>query len=460
MCFTYSIIPNYSFFSKEPIRTNPYRPVCKHLQTIENSYPFFVDGISIYSTIWIPTKCVLEKQNIPTKIELNYDFFIWNTNANEFLNFYLLYKDTKECGLILFPSSPFKENSLYVFYLGKHQFYEFLGSKYKKNLEAEWQILKNSLELKVKNPETIQLIEFIKSMFWQRFNKNLDSGIYSLLPTRSFAGLIPSLYYFIKQRSQNLDIKILTKKIIHKNYKNEYSGKLYLIQYREKNRTESISFTIPYLDFYHKKLELKKNYINQIYLFIPERISHLKEKNIILTNTNILDLSIFRKLSYDTNSIIIVYFIFENPFYNFLTDIFLYENLPSILKEINIDSYKKIYKICLFDEECITATFFEPNIHKVLISKIDGNYEGIINNIPWNYTLNKFSYYKKNIDLNLKILFNESIKDYLKEATSLYVYTYNQKKLKQLNYSFSILNIDNIYDDVMYQKLLKDLNQD
>lgn len=258
-------------------------------------------------------------------------------------------------------------------------------------------------------------------------------------------------------RNQNLKLQILSKQEIQKKFNDGYVGKLFLVQYKEIEKSKDLNFiTIPYLEFYDKKTNIKQDYLNQLYLFFPNLISN-KSYNVIITNTNIINHSLFRKLAYDTNSIIVVYFVFKNPYYNFLSDIFLNHNILNILKEFNVLFINKIYKICLYDVECITSTFFEPKINQILLLEFPEEYKNILKSHKYDYSFRKFSNKKKKHKLTQEERLEEYSFDFIKEIIEPYTYFYNQNKLKKLNYDFSIRNIDQIYEIEFYSKLIEEL---
>lgn len=456
-CVTNGIIPNLTFFSKSLLRSNQFEPNCKFLKSIESSFPIIIDGVSIYSSIWMPISCKLEKNYIPSRFKSNLEFFLLNLTYSKFENFFLIYKEDRECGLEIIPLDGFKENSIYALYLGKNQFFQFLKSNYKNEIDKEWNKYKELLSLKIEDQELKKSLESFKKTIKENFNFNLDSGIYSVFPIRSFSALFPSFLYYLEMRNKNLEIQILSKKEIHKNFNDEFSGKVFLLQYKEKEKSKDLNFiTIPYLDFYDKKINIKQDYINQLYLFFPSFVSN-QSYNIIITNTNIIDHSLFRKLAYDTNSIIVVYFIFKNPYYNFLSDIFLNQNVLNILKAFNILFINKIYKICFYDVECITSTFFEPKIDQLLLFKIPEEYQNILKNQKYDYSFRKFSNIKKKHTLSKEKRLEEYSLDFIKEIIEPYAYFYNQNKLKNLNYDFRFRNIDQIYETEFYSKLIEEL---
>lgn len=433
-CLKNHILPNLSLFDYSPVSSTLLKPECEILNENHSHLPNVIDGFSFSTFITIPSECIFEENLIPKQIlSKNPHILLWDYTHNEFLDFWLLYQDKKPCGFLIFPRSKFSDSSYYLFIMKKTFFTNFLKNKYKKDELKLWDHFKNRNSLKQLNENHVNLIKSIIESYKNLYSFHPDESIYTIFPIRSVHGLFAPFLDYMDKRKQWISIDIYNK-IFMKDYIPKEEGNVYKIQFREKLINSNYNSTdIIYAGISSFNYPLKRNYENSIYIYIPANINKNK-LNIIIVNGNIIKIPSFRKIGQQSNSIIISYFIFKNPYLNLLNDIIIYENINKIidvyLKEFKIHN---IYKICIQDQECVISTFYENNIKDVIIYDIP-----LLNSTNFSYNqiksiLNLLNFSDEKIILNtLSRQLKDDIVDY-----SLYL-KYKDKLKEYLNYNFTI----------------------
>ncbi len=432
-CLKNHILPNPTMFDYSPLSSTLLQPVCEIFYNNQNFFPHVVDGLSFSTLISIPLECIFEESLIPKQIiSPNANIVLWDYTHNIFLDFWILYKPHKPCGMIILPKSKYLDSSFYFLIIKKTFFINFIKNDYKKDINKHWDNFKTKNTLNDLTSYQINLIKSIIESYKNLYSFYPDDSVYTVFPIRSINGLFAPFLHYLEKRKEQITIDIFNQ--IHlKDYIPKKEGNVYKLQFREKILNSHPTIHIFYGGIGDLNYPIKLEYDNTIYVYIPQNIDK-KYVNIILVNGNIIKLPSFRLLAQESNSIIISYFIFKNPFLNFVNDILIYENIHKIiglyLKEFNIH---RIYKICIQDKECIISTFYEPKIQHIISYDIP-----LLKSDGFNYNEIKLILNTLNFSDGEMILktFSKQIKEDILDY-SLYM-KYKHKLMDHLNYNFKI----------------------
>lgn len=446
-CFESGILPNPLLFDYSSINITLLESPCKMLRDNQNLSPTTIDGLSFSTFISIPSDCIFEEDNIPKKIfTRNAHILLWDYTHNEFLDFWLLYQSKKPCGFIIFPKSKFQDSSHYLFIMKKTFFINSLKKEYINDATKLWYDFKSKKTLNYLNQKQIHFIKTIIESYKNLYPFHPDESIYTIFAIRSANGLFVPFLDYIDKRKQWVSIEIISKKLME-GYIPEKEGYVYKINFREKALSPNHHIKILYAGVSNMDYTLKLDYENSIYMYIPYGIDK-NILNIILVNGNIIKLPLFRKLAQLSNSVIISYFIFKDPYLNLLNDIIIYENINQILK-VYFKKFQiiRIYKICIKDKECIISTFFQEKISNIISFDIPISRTPTFEYIEMKSILDTLKLTDGRMILNI---FSKQLKNDIFDF-SLYI-RYKNKLSKHLNYDFTIHELNfsslsfNIYE--------------